>query len=177
MNPTNERDTVHGPYDTSGEALRDAAHVYDASRRQERRGTMSQISEGLLLAALASAGVQLGEFERGIAGWLAGYEPETVLVVIGWIERARSAENLAVNWAHHVAAQREPVPAPASPDLVKTLDAAIINALDLSLATADPAVCAQIGDWVAKARAAQAAGDAAEIRRLLAAPYTAPGGA
>lgn len=97
---------MSGPYETSGEALRDAAHVYDAARREERRGTMSQVNEGLLLAALAAAGVQLGRFERGIAGWLAGYEPETVLVVIGWIERARSAENLAVNWAHHVAASR-----------------------------------------------------------------------
>lgn len=97
---------MSGPYDTSGDALRDAAHVYDASRRQERRGTMSQINEALLLAALASTGVEVGEFDRGIAGWLAGYEPETVQVVIGWVQRAHFAGNLGANWAHHVAASR-----------------------------------------------------------------------
>lgn len=159
----NERSTVHGPYDTSGEALRDAAHVYNAACRQERRGTMSQVNEGLLLAALAVAGVQLGRFERGIAGWLAGYEPETVLVVIGWIERAQAAT--------------EPVPGPAGPDLVKNLDAAVLRALDLCLDTADPAQRAQIDDWIAQAHAAMNAKDADAIRRLLAQPYVQGGGA
>jgi hypothetical protein len=164
MNPTNERATVHGPYDTSGDALRDAAHVYDASRRQERRGTMGQVAEGLLLAALASAGVQLGQYEREIAGWLAGYEPETVLVVIGWIERARAGQG----------AEADQVPGPAGPDLIATLDAAMIRALDLSLETADRGQRAQIGEWVASARVAMAAKDTAAIRRLLAQPYVRP---
>jgi hypothetical protein len=82
---------MSGPYESSGDALRDAAHVYDASRRQERRGTMGQVNEGLLLASLTEAGVQLGAYDRVIAGWLAGFEPETVQVVMGWIERAFDA--------------------------------------------------------------------------------------
>lgn len=62
-------------------------------------------------------------------------------------------------------------PAPADPDLRANLGAAIIRALDLSLDTTDPAQRAQIGDWIAQARAAQATGDPEQIRRLLAAPY------
>lgn len=91
---------MSGPYDTSGDALRDAAHVYDASRRQERRGTMSQVNEALLLAALSAAGVELGEYDRAIAGWLAGYEPETAQVVIGWVGRAHAAASVrkAAHW-------------------------------------------------------------------------------
>jgi hypothetical protein len=78
------------PYETIAEAAADAQHVYEASRRENERGTMGRINEGLLLAALAAAGVELGGYDRRIAGWLADWEPETVQVVLGWIERAHA---------------------------------------------------------------------------------------
>lgn len=124
-----ERHTVHGPYDTDSAAMRDAAHVYQAARGHRyapadmqalspvhavaRIPVADRINEGLLLAALTSAGVELGAYDRQIAGWFSGWEPSIVQVVIGWIERAHAAGhgtgNLAANWAHHVVAQREPV--------------------------------------------------------------------
>lgn len=64
----------------------------------------------------------------------------------------------------------------ADPDLLKFIDAAIIRALDLSLETADQQQRAQIGDWVAEARAAKDTRNAEEIRRLLATPYIHTGG-
>lgn len=124
-----ERITVHGPYDTDTAAMRDAAHVNQAARDHRyppaemhaltpfhsvaRIPVADRINEGLLLAALGGAGVELGAYDRRIIGWFAGWEPSIVQVVIGWIERAHAAGhgagNLAANWAHHVAAQREPV--------------------------------------------------------------------
>lgn len=107
----NERTTVHGPYDTDSDAMRDAAHVHQAYRVAYERGLMDRINEGLLLGTLREAGVELGAYDKRIAGWLADWEPHVVHVILGWIERARaaghSAGNLGANWAHHVAAQRE----------------------------------------------------------------------
>ena len=85
--------TVHGPYDTAAAVRPDTRAVYEALDAVNHRGILSQSCEGLLLAALAEAGVQLGDYDRRIAGWLADGETSTVQVVIGWIERAhRSAE-------------------------------------------------------------------------------------
>lgn len=83
------RDTaVHGPYGCSADALAEVTHVYSAAREERRRGAMAHINEGLLLGALRTAGVELGGYDKRIAGWLADWEPELVQVVIGWIERA-----------------------------------------------------------------------------------------
>jgi|GEM_PF-2490168 len=114
----NERITVHGPYDTDSDAMRDAAHVHQAYRVNYERGLMDRIDEGMLLGALREAGVELGAYDRRIAGWLAGGEPHVVQVILGWIERAHaaghSAGNLGANWAHHVAASRTQADAEAA---------------------------------------------------------------
>lgn len=90
----NERDTVHGPYETAAAALCDADHVYAAHRAAGRPpGRMDHINEGLILGTLRAAGVSLGDFDRLIAGWLADWEPATVQVVLGWIERASAGRN------------------------------------------------------------------------------------
>lgn len=65
---------------------------------------------------------------------------------------------------------------PADPGQAANLGAAILRARDLRDA-ADPDTRAQISTWIEQARAAQAAGDADEIRRLLAQPYVTTGGA
>jgi hypothetical protein len=101
------RDVVHGPYETSAQADADAAHVYQSVRghRYASAETIQlsglhsiaavpvadRINEGLLLAALDAAGVQLGAHDRRVVGWLAAWEPSIVQVVIGWVERARGA--------------------------------------------------------------------------------------
>jgi hypothetical protein len=41
-----------------------------------------------LLAVLAAAGVELGEYDERIAAWLAGWEWSTVATVASWIKRA-----------------------------------------------------------------------------------------
>lgn len=87
----NERDTVHGPYGTDSEAMRDAAHVHQAYRVSYERGLMDRINEGMLLGALREAGVELGAYDRRIVGWMSDWEPHVVQVLIGWIERAHAA--------------------------------------------------------------------------------------
>jgi hypothetical protein len=37
------------------------------------------------------AGIELGAWDRRIAGWLAGWDASTVLTVASWIARARAA--------------------------------------------------------------------------------------
>lgn len=98
------RNSVHGPYETSAQADADAAHVYQSVRRHRYAPAdtiplsglhsipaipvADRINEGLLLAALTAAGVELGEHDRRTIGWLAAWEPSIVQVVIGWVERA-----------------------------------------------------------------------------------------
>lgn len=88
----------HGPYDTWDAPYREAEHVYDAAlAHPDAQPPISfQINAGLLMAALKQAGVETGEYDHVIAGWLAGWEPEVVQVVIGWVERARAAADSAL---------------------------------------------------------------------------------
>ena len=83
-----ELHTVHGPYATNAEAMVDARPVYDAYRATYERGLMDRTNAERLAVALATARVELGAYDERIMVWLAGWEPEVVQVVIGWIERA-----------------------------------------------------------------------------------------
>ena len=101
------RGRAHGPYETAADAQADAMHVYEAARAYRHQipalrelsplhkvpavPLMDQINAGLLGAALAAAGVEVGTYERRIIGWLATFEPETVQIIIGWLERAHQA--------------------------------------------------------------------------------------
>ena len=49
------------------------------------------VQQRLLLAALAEAGVELGEYDRAIAAWLSRWDWTTVAVVASWVQRARVA--------------------------------------------------------------------------------------
>lgn len=68
-----------GPFDTEREVL-------DAIGR--RPLPRSDENELALLDACARAGVQLGEYDRRIIAWLAGWEAQTCAVVAGIILRA-----------------------------------------------------------------------------------------
>jgi hypothetical protein len=75
-----------GPFQNDREAL--MASLY----HQQGRPQNTQVSTAALnLADLdgALSGVELGDWDRRIVEWLAGWEPSTVAVVCGLIRRAR----------------------------------------------------------------------------------------
>jgi hypothetical protein len=43
---------------------------------------------GLLTETLRAAGVDLGQWDRQVARWLAGLDVQTIAPVIGWVSRA-----------------------------------------------------------------------------------------
>jgi hypothetical protein len=95
-----DRPVVHGPYETSVEALRDAEPLRQAIRRADPgfgpmtdaiRAARKQARVDYLTSALTAAGVVLGAYDRRTAVWLADMDPETVQVVVGWVERAHAA--------------------------------------------------------------------------------------
>ena len=51
------------------------------------------VPEAERLAVLADVlgGIELGDWDRRIAGWLAGWDTATVLTVASWIARSRMA--------------------------------------------------------------------------------------
>lgn len=75
--------SIHGPYWTREQAASDI-NGPDGSPDRARR-------LAALTAAINTAGVSAGAFDCDVIAWLAGWEPETVQVVIGLIERARAA--------------------------------------------------------------------------------------
>jgi hypothetical protein len=114
--------TPPGPYATEAQALaaplpRAVAGLHDAGR--VRSGDPDRTVHTTKLAALTgaceAAGVELGDFDRRIVGWLAGYEPATVQVLIGLIGRAHTAGQRAAPAAleallEGALAQATPVP-------------------------------------------------------------------
>ncbi|MFB4300667.1 hypothetical protein [Actinomadura sp. NTSP31] len=74
-----------GPYETEAQA---AETVREAYGNVTDLGTMGRFNHNRLTAACAAAGVRLGAYDRRILAWLAGWEPETVAVVVGLVVRA-----------------------------------------------------------------------------------------
>jgi hypothetical protein len=48
-------------------------------------GERAEILAGML------SGIELGAWDRRIAGWLAGWDTATVMTIASWIERSRPA--------------------------------------------------------------------------------------
>ncbi|MFF0139709.1 hypothetical protein ACFYRN_25050 [Streptomyces sp. NPDC005227] len=44
-----------------------------------------------MTSTLAAAGIELGEYEQGVAAWLSSWDWSTVAVVISWVARACAA--------------------------------------------------------------------------------------
>jgi hypothetical protein len=84
--------TTPGPFGTEAEvrALPAVQAVYAAFRADPGVGKMIGPNH-TLLDALAAAGVYLGGYDHRIAAWLANWEPQTVAVIAGWVQRASEA--------------------------------------------------------------------------------------
>lgn len=86
--PPTEPAIPSGPYDSEHQALDAAEPIYAAARRDRVRGSMARANAAALRETLAAADVELGAFDQTIVMWVAGWEPQTVQAVIGWISRA-----------------------------------------------------------------------------------------
>ena len=64
--------------------------VYDAFSRDPGPGKMAPHNHRMLCEALSAAGVELGAYDHRIVSWLATWEPQTVAVIAGWVQRAAS---------------------------------------------------------------------------------------
>lgn len=53
-------------------------------------GFVPEAERARILAGVL-AGIELGEWDRRIAGWLAGWDAATALTIASWIARAREA--------------------------------------------------------------------------------------
>jgi hypothetical protein len=53
-------------------------------------GFVPEAVQAEILAAVL-AGIEMGAWDRRIAGWLAGWDTSTVLTIASWIARARDA--------------------------------------------------------------------------------------
>jgi hypothetical protein len=78
-----------------------------------RPGTADDTKRAALIVTAATAGVELGDFDRQVLSWLAKWEPSTVQVVIGLITRAHAAGRAAATEANEPADRTAPPPAPA----------------------------------------------------------------
>jgi hypothetical protein len=54
-------------------------------------GGFVPVAERAVLLAGVLAGVELGDWDRRVADWLAWMDTETVLTVASWVARAREA--------------------------------------------------------------------------------------
>ena len=82
-----------GPFETAAEA---SAHpavgaIYAAMNESSRRGAGQRMCHRLLDEACTAAGVELGAYDHRVIQWLAGWDPQTCIVVAGLIERAAAA--------------------------------------------------------------------------------------
>lgn len=85
--PTNNPLSAHaGPYETSGAATAASSDVYAAAGIGP--GALEETNHSRLLDTCKAAGVYLGAYDHRIVRWLAGFEPETVVVIVGLITRA-----------------------------------------------------------------------------------------
>lgn len=102
---TDQTSGPHGPYDTEADARAGAAELLAAIEQATRPGPMTDATRAArraarvdyLEAAITAAGVETGAYDQRITTWLADmWEPETLAVVVGLLERAHAAGRNAV---------------------------------------------------------------------------------
>jgi hypothetical protein len=76
-----------GPYEDDQQAAATVREAYAAGPLAPA-GTLARFNLDRLTAACEASGVELGAYDRRIVEWLAGWEPETVAVVVGLVLRA-----------------------------------------------------------------------------------------
>jgi hypothetical protein len=79
---------VSGPYQTERQAREASLWATDGHRYG-----MSISAANLADLAAALSGVELGDYDRRIVEWLAGFEPSTVAVISSLIQRARGEDS------------------------------------------------------------------------------------
>lgn len=101
---TDQTSGPHGPYETEADARAGAADLLAAidratvgpstdATRAARRAARVDYIEG----AITAAGVETGAYDHRITTWLADmWEPETLAVVVGLLERAHAAGRATV---------------------------------------------------------------------------------
>lgn len=79
-----------GPYDTEQQAAAEPMPRRWAGLRHAGRPgcEIRDLKRQALLDACAAAGVQLGNYDRRVLDWLAGWEPTVVQAIAGIISRA-----------------------------------------------------------------------------------------
>ena len=100
---TTTTNTPRGPFETGAQAFAAAGGLYLAIDRADPGGRMDDAVRAARTTAkvryvtetLTAAGVKLGQHDQRIARWIACmWDPETTVVVLDWVLRAR-AELLA----------------------------------------------------------------------------------
>lgn len=83
-----------GPYETERQARAEKFPREAYARHRVGRDAPTDANAAALahlVAACEAAGVELGAYDLRILRWLAGWEPETVQVVMGLVGRAHAA--------------------------------------------------------------------------------------
>jgi hypothetical protein len=82
-----------GPFETERQVRETPAvrAVYEAFDRDPGAGKMAPHIHRILCEAATEAGVEVGNYDHRILVWLAGWEPQTAVVLAGLITRARTA--------------------------------------------------------------------------------------
>lgn len=102
---TDQTSGPHGPYETEQDARTGAAELLAAIERATRPGPMTDATRAArraarvdyLEGAITAAGVETGAYDQRITTWLADmWEPETLAVVVGLLERAHAAGRATV---------------------------------------------------------------------------------
>jgi hypothetical protein len=86
-----------GPFETEQQVrgTPTARAVYEAFDRDHGPGKMAPHVHRILDEACTEAGLELGAYDHQIVLWLAGWGPQTAVVVAGLITRAREAGEAA----------------------------------------------------------------------------------
>jgi hypothetical protein len=99
---TDMNTTPRGPFETGDQAFAASAPMREAVRQADPGGAMDDKVRAARIGAkvayvhdtLTAAGVELGQHDQFIARWLAAtWDPETVVVLLDWVLRARAAAN------------------------------------------------------------------------------------
>lgn len=72
-------------------ALAPVRDAYAAMAASRSPGVMAAYNQAILLTVLQAEGVELGAYDRRQVEWLAGWEPQQIAAIAGWIERAHAA--------------------------------------------------------------------------------------
>ncbi len=87
---------MNGPYATEsearGEARRLADEVNDRARRLRRDESATVMDAARAIFVTALDGIELGAYDQRIVDWLATWEPATLVVLGGIVERAKAVQ-------------------------------------------------------------------------------------